>query len=668
MKKVLVCMAALLLVLMSGCEMPGSESSNVKKPELEIKTETVKTEETLISEPYEIIDWGSYGISKEKFENVKAGDTITFKVCRIAPAPDGMQYWVEEFRSANWNNYYNFSDFVCTPEPHKTTETKEDGSIITKLSFNNNETYAVTITLSESEAETLKKEGLLMTGHCFKILEMKVSYDKTVKTSDLSFDEQYALFADYRNSVISNYSRKYNVPMIFVTTENREPVLKKEYYTSMIDVVNCSDSYKLSKKGQVKVRGNSTADDRYGTDKPYRIKFESKQNMLGLHEGQKYKSWVLLKAGGFNAQDYLGFNLAHEIYKTSSYQYYASDCAFVHVFVNDEYKGVYLLCEQSQVNKGRVDVDENKEKSKENKIGYMIELDNYAWDDVKNGGRYFGDGCSKGVEDYHFNLQYLSSVEEDNIEFDVWGNKQKGVKITDVNGEARGCPIDDFTVKSDIYSDAQVEFIKKYTKNLWNICYEAIEKGKFYKFDENYNMVPAPEFTSAKDVCDAVVDLESLCNEIILEELVRDNDVGAGSLYMAIDFTKTADQKYGKFTFECPWDFNWGYAPISSDRDGGAYWTGKTQYFAGAWQNKKLLEDEAERSHPWFILFNNAPWFRQMLRAKWNKIGTANLKAVAAKTDSEVQKCGKDIGGASAAPQTDFVRSRIDYIEKHLWK
>lgn len=656
------------VMLICGCKIPASNPVKIEKPELEMNTDYQLVTEDLLENDFAILEGNHLSFGKERFEYFSTGAKVEFEVM----ATDN--YSRVYLRSTDKQQYL-FSNVKCSPKPEYITQTQypegQPSYEITKIAlYNDSKIYKVTIIMNLEEAEFLKNNGLMFTGNNYVIKSVTLTYGKSVQTATLSFAEQYELYSEYRNSIIEKYSKQYNTPMIFITTENREEVIKKEYYTSMVDVVNCSENFKLSKKGQVKVRGNSTASDEWSPDvKPYRIKFDSKQNMLGLHGGKKYKSWVLLKAGGFNAADYLGFNLAHEIYKTSSLGYYASDCAFVHVFVNENYKGVYLLCEQNQVNEGRVAVEENKAGSKDVKTGYTIELDNYAWEDLKDGqGRWFGDNCSQGNEDYHFGLKYLSDDPADNISFQVWGSEQTGVKLTDINGETRGVQNDDFTLKSDIYSDDQVIFIHKYMKNLWNICYEAIEKNHFCKFDENYDMVEAPELTSAEEVCAAIVDLESLCNEMILEELVRDNDVGAGSLYMAIDFTKDQGQKYNKFTFECPWDFNWAYQPVSSDKDNGAYWKGKTQYFAGGWQTVELLEDKYDRSHPWFILFNNAPWFRKMLRDKWNEINPDNLRNVTFEADKEVSSKGKDIGGASCQWITDFVRNRIDYIDKYLWK
>ena len=567
------------------------------------------------------------------------------------------------FYDSTWSVYYDFS------KEKKNGLSKNEWGFYS-ISTKKKTTATLLITLSGGEAEYIAQNGLRLDGYGFTLKTLRVYSENAVDNFSDSLETQYEKKKPKIDKDISYYKdyAGYTLPIIYITTKDSQDVLKKEYYDSVIDVANCDGKYQLSGKyAGAKVRGNSTS---WGEEKPYRIKFDKKQGMLGLNNGKAYKSWVLLKTGWAVSSDYIGFNLAHEIYKTSNFDYYASDAAYVHVIMNGYYKGLYLLCEQNQVNSGRVDVYENKEKDTGTAVGYMIELDNYAWDD-KDEAKYPNSSgfrlingrweCRQGREDYHFTLDYKQKNN---------AGKTEHVNLTDINGETRQIDSDDFTLKNDVYSDEQVVFIQKYMKGVWDICYFAIEKGELFMFDDDYNVVPATGAGSpgtAKEACEAVIDLESLCNEMILEELVRDNDVGAGSLYMAVDFhNKQPGEKYQKLTFECPWDFNWAYSPITNDRDGGAYWGGKKQYFAGAWQSKDVGDDGYERSHGWFILFNNAPWFRKMLREKWERIGTDNLEDCVNQIKEDLTVPLRE--GNLSESNTDFVLERIRYIEDNLWK
>ena len=125
------------------------------------------------------------------------------------------------------------------------------------------------------------KKGLILEGNNLVLTRVSIYFTKNFYGKDLTFAQQYELFSEYRNSIIKSYSAKYKTPMIFITTEGREDVKTKEYYNSIVDVVNCDSQYRLSASGGVKVRGNSTADDRWSpNNKPYRIKFEKKYNRV----------------------------------------------------------------------------------------------------------------------------------------------------------------------------------------------------------------------------------------------------------------------------------------------------------------------------------------------------------------------------------------------------
>ncbi|MBR7100451.1 MAG: hypothetical protein IKC91_04780 [Clostridia bacterium] len=73
----------------------------------------------------------------------------------------------------------------------------------------------------------------------------------------------------------------------WATAYNRNDKLQDriDYVDATITVNNCEEDYKLTDvEAEVKVRGNYTLDY---SKKPIRIKFGKKNNMLGLHGGEK---------------------------------------------------------------------------------------------------------------------------------------------------------------------------------------------------------------------------------------------------------------------------------------------------------------------------------------------------------------------------------------------
>ncbi len=405
-------------------------------------------------------------------------------------------------------------------------------------------------------------------------------------------------------------------PCIHIVTEGQQPIVsKEEYVPSVIHVSNCAEEYEMAAEGGVKVRGNSTADQEEN-EKPYRIKFAKKQNMLGLHGGNKYKSWVLLRSYWNLAPDYMAFNLAKTIFAG---EYYSSDCIYVNLYVNDEYKGIYVLCEQNQAAAGRIDVYEPKEGETRTDIGYLVEMDNYA-----------------GDEHPYFTIDEMPG-------------------ITDITGQTRAVLLRNYSVKSDIRSQEQLDFIHRHIEGVFRILYEAAVNGRPMMLDDAGQSVPAEGvYESPFDAVCAVIDVHSLANMLILEELAQNYDVGAGSHYMAVDFSEQS--RYPKLTFLGPWDFNWAYYEPA---DGG--------YYASAFQ--KIMMDE-DRSNCWYILAMKIDGFRQLVREKWKQLSESG--ALAETIDRVVKDCEQlknDLGPANswkinmAKNIAEFVRGRIRWLD-----
>ncbi|MBQ8786608.1 MAG: CotH kinase family protein [Oscillospiraceae bacterium] len=433
--------------------------------------------------------------------------------------------------------------------------------------------------------------------------------------------EQYLEISDRIDEVFADITEDRDFPVVHILTYNGEQIASKEVYNdTVIDVFNCDEEYRLTAEGGVKVRGNSSAND---TVLPYRIKFNEKQNMLGLHEGKEYKSWVLLKSNWNLIPDFMALSLAKEIFDG---KYYSSDCTYVNVYINGEFEGIYLLCEHTQAADDRVDVYEPKEGETHTDIGYLIELDNYAGEDPD-------EPC--------FFMDYGK------------------IKYTDMLGETRDVEEDGYTIKSDTFSDEQRALIEKYYNGVFKICYEGIENNKPMMFDNDYNVVSAEgTYETPQEAIEAVVDTNSLANMLILEELVHNYDVGAGSFFMAVDFSDTS--KYERLTFLAPWDFNWSY-------EGNYY----DAFYAGTFQ--KPVHDMVERSNIWLIMFMNADWFQDIVKDKWNELQADNsLMNVVYEVCDVATSLEHDLGDEewridSAGRIAEFVAGRIEWLDT-VWK
>ncbi len=529
-----------------------------------------------------------------------------------------------EESSATVSATYEETESVSAETSADTTtesESESTASVTTTATENSTSATTTETTVSETTAVETTTSATTTTAtettvpETTTVSETTAASEETVPKAMEQYKEVIGM-----NHYFEEIGKKKTQPAIHIYTYNNEEIASKEVYNdSVIDVFNCDEKYRLTAAGGVRVRGNSSAND---TVKPYRIKFYEKQNMLGLHDGKEYKSWVLLKSNWNLITDYMALNLAEEIFEG---KYYSSDCTFVNLYINKEYKGLYVLCEQTQAAEGRVDVYEPKKGENQTDIGYLIELDNYAGEDPN-------EPC--------FFMDY------------------GGIEYTDMLGETRIIAEDGYTIKSDTYSEAQRKFIEKYYNGIFKICYEGIENGKPMMFDKNYNVVSAQGvYSTPQKAIEAVVDVNSVANMLILEELVHNYDVGAGSFFMAVDFSKSS--KYKKLTFMAPWDFNWAY----NDSASGAYYASTFQ---------KPVHDMVERSNIWLIMFMKADWFQDIVKEKWNDLQSdQSLNNVVYAVCDDLEALENDLGDEtwrinSGADVAYFVDGRISWLES-LW-
>lgn len=177
-----------------------------------------------------------------------------------------------------------------------------------------------------------------------------------------------------------------NLPTVVVhVADNKEPKDKVNDLVANISIISKDGKKELYQPGTFRLRGNASMTF---DKKPYRIKFDKKQNVLDAPA--KAKKWTLIANYGDKTlmRNIIGFELSRRFG-----QAYTPYIQPVDVFVNGEYKGCYQLCDQVEVGKGRVEIEEMtpEDISGENLTGgYFIEVDAYAdqeksWFKSKNG-------------------------------------------------------------------------------------------------------------------------------------------------------------------------------------------------------------------------------------------------------------------------------------------
>ena len=138
-------------------------------------------------------------------------------------------------------------------------------------------------------------------------------------------------------------------PIIEINTKNgKEPKKKGEEIACEIKLSNSLEEYNFSlgmdALTTIKVRGNSTAG---APKKPYEIEFSEDFSMLGLTEEKK---WVLLA-------DYYDQSLIRNYTALTLAQYFDNmdfnpTPNHVTLFINGEFKGLYLLTEKINEDRG----------------------------------------------------------------------------------------------------------------------------------------------------------------------------------------------------------------------------------------------------------------------------------------------------------------------------
>ena len=210
---------------------------------------------------------------------------------------------------------------------------------------------------------------------------------------------------DTKSSDKQEYTAIYEIepldlPIIEIVTEEYLPIVSKEEYVGcLVSISNTEEDYCMTEvEAGIRGRGNTTWTL---PKKPYRIKFDKKQSLFGSE--YKAKSWTLInnyldKTLSRNA-------LAQEMAEQFDDIAFASMHQFVEVYLNGEYLGVYLLCDQMQTGDGRVDVDEDYADDGNN--GYLVELDGRAPSEGEKNVDYFS------IDSSHYAIKTPDTEDED---------------------------------------------------------------------------------------------------------------------------------------------------------------------------------------------------------------------------------------------------------------
>lgn len=177
----------------------------------------------------------------------------------------------------------------------------------------------------------------------------------------------------------ANQTQLTNLPTFYINTLNSEPVIIKDtYLKGKLTIVSTDVTEAFADSLEIKGRGNSTWTM---PKKPYRIKLNKKASLL--NRPAKEKSWVLL--ANYCDKTLMRNAVAFKISELVGLEF-TPTARFVDVVLNDQFLGNYMLSDQMEVAKGRVDVETQKTTDiTEPNItgGYLLEIDGFASSEPK---------------------------------------------------------------------------------------------------------------------------------------------------------------------------------------------------------------------------------------------------------------------------------------------
>ncbi len=318
------------------------------------------------------------------------------------------------------------------------------------------------------------------------------------------------------------------IPIIEINTaKNKEPHNKKDYVDCSVTISNADESeHNLSVEmggAGIRLRGNST---RTAEKKPYRIKFDEKTSLFGM---TKNKSWVLLADyyDQSSIRNYTALTLGSYLDNLN----FTPSTHHVALIMNGTFRGLYLLTDQVDENKGRTNVKQDIEEMDlaTPDIPFLVEID----DNAKDEGITGVDNFKVTALDNYAEIKY---PESDERPFDSNGN------------------------------DISFDYIEEYV----NAVFTSLKTGTAVEVS----------FSNTPMSFEDLVDIDSFIDYYLLAEMMVNPDVVYKSLYIY----KPAGEK---LQFGPIWDYDWSMStqwidkkPYSqSEIESASYWNYKNSFF-----------------------------------------------------------------------------------------
>ncbi len=300
---------------------------------------------------------------------------------------------------------YNYSDssyaHVVFGDPQLTTENYPD----VKLAFEKSYYKAgdeVRTLLTGSEAVGEYRYAWYLD----EVLSEVTDSVYTVAETDLGKTLKCVLLKPDGTQVTKKSIYLSKLSVVTIDTETGKDVTSKvDYISADLNIYGNKDyAGAVQYSGKTEIRGRGNTSWTAFPKKSYKLKLDKKTNIFGMGEN---KHWVLISC--YWDEDFLRNKMSYDLSGEMGLTYMASD--WVDVYLNGNYAGVYLLCEQIRVGKSRVNIY-----NWEDTAGDIAKAVNKQHPDVKKGkledflvenlgwvtqGRFTYNGVIYKVSDYY---------------------------------------------------------------------------------------------------------------------------------------------------------------------------------------------------------------------------------------------------------------------------
>ena len=221
-----------------------------------------------------------------------------------------------------------------------------------------------------------------------------------------------------------------DMPIITIDTETGHDVKSKTDYIGAKFAIYAAGEFDMEPQ-EIEIRGRGNNTWSY-EKKSYKMRFQNKVNLFDLGMA-KDKVWVML--ANVCDQSLQRNHVALELARSLSGVDFSPASMSVEVYLNGEYRGVYLVAEEIRDSQARVWIDTTNYET-ETDIGYLVELSGYSDKEIFYvGGKLYQvhSDLSSNNRTKKKQIEYISAYMERALEAVRSGSREEMEKYVDLD-------------------------------------------------------------------------------------------------------------------------------------------------------------------------------------------------------------------------------------------